>query len=207
MKKEESKPKTPKVPTTKTIEPPNNLVDIIANSIALISVGDLQLFEIFDTFRESNYQFLGVLHSDFKNNNSLFKVHKKFTDARGLITTLDGLDVVLEKTLKHFYGQDVQLMPEEILFTSTGDARYVMLFEGNEDHLIGMAGTTNIEEDYTGKEIETFQRRTLGMRTNQILNSLKSNRFSDAVQRVLGDELLVNTNEIPYDNAVLDIHK
>ena len=45
------------------------------------------------------------------------------------------------------------------------------------------------------------------MRTNQILNSLKSNRFQDAVQRILGDELLSNTKEITYDSAVLDIHK
>ena len=117
------------------------------------------------------------------------------------------MDVVLEKVLKHFFGDEVQIMPEEILFTSTGDARYVMLFEGNDDHLVGMAGTTSLDEDYTGKEPQTFQRRTLGMRTNQILNSLKSNRFSDATKRVLGDELLLNTNEIPYESAVLNIHK
>ncbi len=198
---------TKDVVTSKTIEPPTNLKDFISHALAVIAVGDLQLFEIFDTFRESNYQFLGVLHSDFKSDKSVFTAHKKFTDARGLVNTLDGLDVVLEKTLRHFFGEEVQIMPEEILFTSTGGARYAMLFEGNDDHLVGMAGTTSLDEDYTGKEPQTFQRRTLGMRTNQILNSLKSNRFSDAIKRVLGDELLVNTNEIPYDSAVLNIHK
>lgn len=184
---------------------PANLVDFISHSLALISVGDLQLFEIFDTFRESSYQFLGVLHSDFNKQISTFNVHKKFTDARAFIDTLNGLDVVLEKTIKHFYKTDVQIMPEEILFTSSGDARYVMVFEGNDDHLVGMAGTTNLSEDYSGKEPETFQRRTLSMRTNQILNSLKSNRFSDSIIRVLGEEVTKTTNEIPYDKAVLSI--
>lgn len=202
--KQEPKKKTE---TSKTIPSSSNLVDFISNAIALLSVGDLQLFEIFDTFRESNYQFLGVLYSDFKNNSSLFQVHKKFTDARSFVATLDGLDVVLEKTIKHFFGQESQIMPEEILFSGTGEERYVMMFEGNDDHLVGMAGSTSIVDDYTGKEPQTFQRRTLGMRTNQILTSLKSNRFSDAVQRVLGSELLANTNEIPYEKAVLDIHK
>lgn len=198
---------TKEVEKTKTIPPSTDFMDFISHAMAIISVGDLHLFEIFDTFRESNYQFLGVLHSDFTANNSVFLAHKKFTDARGLVNTLDGLDVILEKTLKHFFGEEVQLMPEEILFTGTGDTRYVMMFEGNNDHLVGMAGTTSIDEDYTGKEPETFQRRTLGMRTNQILTSLKSNRFSDAAQRVLGNELLNNTNEIPIETAVLNIHK
>ena len=202
-KKEDKKTKE----TTKTIHPPNNLSDFISNALAVIAVGDLQLFEIFDTYRESNYQFLGVLHSDFTTNSSTFKVHKEVTDARELVKTLDGLDVVLEKSLKHFFGPAIQIMPEEILFTGTADDRYVMLFEGNDEHLVSMAGSTSITEDYTGKQPEILQRRTLSMRTNQILNSLKSNRFQDAVQRILGDELLSNTKEITYDSAVLDIHK
>ena len=216
-KQKESGKKTAEVPkavqkpskkeTTKTIHPPNNLSDFISNAVAVIGVGDLQLFEIFDTYRESNYQFLGVLHSDFTTNSSTFKVHKEVTDARELVKTLDGLDVVLEKSLKHFFGPAIQIMPEEILFTGTADDRYVMLFEGNDEHLVSMAGSTSITEDYTGKEPEILQRRTLGMRTNQILNSLKSNRFEDAVQRILGEELLSNTKEITYDSAVLDIHK
>ena len=207
VKPVDKKPETKKEKVVKHADPSTSFADYISFALSLIAVGDLQLFEIFDTFRESNYQFLGVLHSDFTKNTSTFKAHKKFSDARGLVNTLNGLDVVLEKALKHFYGQSVQIMPEEILFTSTSEARYVMLFEGNDEHLVGMAGTTSIDEDYTGKEPETFQRRTLGMRTNQILNSLKSNRFSDAIVRVLSDEIVKNTNDIEYDVAVLNIHQ
>lgn len=209
--KQEEKPKEdkPKPKQMKKIiqDPSSTFADFISNAISLIAVGDLRLFEIFDTYRESNYQFLGVLHSDFKNNSSIFKAHKKFTDARSLVTTLDGLDVVLEKFFKHFYGKEIQLMPEEILFTSNDDARYVMTFEGNENHLVGMGGSSGLVDDYTGKQPEVYQRRTLGMRTNQILNSLKSNRFSDAVVRVLGEEVINNTNEITYESAVLNIYK
>jgi hypothetical protein len=201
-----------KIKVKKEKHPSSNIPDFISYALGVAAVGDLNLFQLFDTVRESNYAFSGVLYSDFKNNSSTFYASKTINNPKSLTKILDGLDMAVERVINHFEGDKVQIMPKEILFRGrTIDTNFVLIFEGNEDHLVGIMGSTYVKDEttYAGpeEEEETFQRRTLKMRTNQLLNTLKSvHRFDEVFTRVLGEELLKQCQEYKFEHAILNIY-
>ncbi len=215
-KKEKStsalKPKTPKRPKSmkskriKTKDP--YIPDFVAKAIAIDAVGDLKLFEMFDTFRESQYVIEGVIESDFGQNRTVFLTSPVLENPEAIASMLDGLDEVIEQCVNHFFVGEFQLLPEEIVLAHDENLKYIFCMAGNEDRLVGTIGATfqkDITEWQNKREEYILQRRTLHMRTGQLLSSRRHTPLDEAVQRIYGEELSSEVFTTELDHAVLKL--
>ncbi|MFQ6123690.1 MAG: hypothetical protein ACE5R6_03670 [Candidatus Heimdallarchaeota archaeon] len=168
----------------------------LTHAITVDAVGDIKLFEMFDVERESEYTVEGALESDFERNQTCFLTEKKLGDPLEIATLLDGLDEVLEKAAKHFFGRETQFLPEEILFTTQDRKRHIITLAGNisEKRIVGTIASTYVQ-DIMGmqpkKEETLLKRRTLLRRTNQLLTTRRTTfeTFEKSLERVYGVDL------------------
>ncbi|MFX1536447.1 MAG: hypothetical protein ACFFDI_19710, partial [Promethearchaeota archaeon] len=172
------------------------LASFLTHAITVDAVGDIKLFEIFDTFRESEYYVEGALESDFERSKTNFLVGKKLGDPSKIATLLDGLDEVLEKAANHFFGGEHQILPEEILFTTKDQKRYIITLAGNvsEKRIVGTIASTYVKDlmDWQSMKGEKLlKRRTLLMRTNQLLTARRNvlEPFDKCLERIYGEAL------------------
>ncbi|MFX1254510.1 MAG: hypothetical protein ACFFCZ_23050 [Promethearchaeota archaeon] len=207
-----NKPKGRKVAkSTPVISKKRLLASFLAHAITVDAVGDIKLFEMFDTFRESDYIVGGALESDFERSKTNFLVEKKLGDPSKLSTLLDGLDEVLEKAANHFFGGEHQIFPEEILFTTNDQRRHIITLAGNvsEKRIVGTIASTfakDLTDWQSKKEEKLLKRRTLLMRTNQLLTARRNilEPFDKCLERVYGEDLDQSVAEaFTLDHAIL----
>ncbi|MHA2366357.1 MAG: hypothetical protein ACXAC7_20540 [Candidatus Hodarchaeales archaeon] len=197
----------------------NYLPSLLSHSIGVEAVGDLNLFEIFDTFRESQYFIIGALESSYKEGKTNFLTKTSFIAEPSEITEiLDGLDTVLEQTANFYFSGKHQIRPTEILFvtkadiTSTEgiptDERYIICLDGNEDRLVGTIAITYVPDSVLFPEKveeDILKRRTLHMRTGQLLTAIRHTPFDEAIKRIYGDDIVEDAKILTLDHPILPL--
>ncbi|MDH5401891.1 MAG: hypothetical protein OEZ01_02715 [Candidatus Heimdallarchaeota archaeon] len=185
------------------------LPTFICEAIGINALGDLGLFEIFDTIRESDYEIIGAMESDFQANKTSFLTNHNFIDYKEINTLLDGLDKVIEAAANNYFSDDHQIIPTEVLFVTSEEDRFIICMDGNEDRLVGTIGKTkiissSIVDRRTQIKTESFQRRTLHMRTGQLLNTRAHTPFDTATERIYKENIRDSTLNI-IDGAMLNL--
>lgn len=181
----------------------------LSQSIGVHALSDLRLFEIFDTIREAEYVVTGTLESNFAENKTTFLTIEDDEATANFAKTLDGLDSVIEAVINHYFITAPQILPTEILFLSKEDKRSIICFNGDKDRIIGTIAKT-YEKDITkwregDKSQETVQRRTLHMRTNQLLSARVHTPFDAATSRIYGNQITSDAKFITLDHAILPL--
>jgi len=98
-------------------------------------------------------------------------------------------------------------MPSELFFLSEDEARFLIVFKGNTDRIVGTIATTyekNMAELYEGEQ-ELMKRRTLHMRTGQLLSSRVHTPFDVSIERIYGNSITKNATTTNLDHAILSI--
>ncbi len=183
--------------------------DFVGNALSALSLGDLNLFEIWDSIRESDYGIVGIIYSDFKRNETKFFAEKGIGDPNDLAVLLDGLDEVLENIMNYYFQGEFQIIPSEVLFKGNNDSRYVITFDGNSDRLVGTIAQTYVKDitDWQNKqERQIIKRRTLLMRTGQLLSSLAHSPFDTSVERIYSDTINKESQLTVLDKSILDFN-
>lgn len=186
----------------------NIIPNYVSDAMGALSLGDLNLFEIFDTVRESEYIIVGTLESDFKANITTFLVDELGGDPHKLSTVLDGLDEVIERLVNYYFSSELQIRPNEVLFLTGEESRFLITFEGNEDRLVGTIATTYIKDITQWQEKEDkeiLSRRTMKMRTRQLLSSRAHTPLDTSIERIYGDIFKDNSSLITLNKAILKI--
>jgi hypothetical protein len=217
-KQEAASRKTPKVKEkkrkkifrekiTKTMKKKRALLpSFISHDIGVEAVGDLNLYELFDTFRESKYLIIGALESNFAAGETTFITETAFGDPSDLADILDGLDSVIEQAANHYFKEDHQILPTEILFTTRSDRRYIICLDGNEERIVGTIGETYVKDvSQWEKEEEFLQRRSLHMRTGQLLAARQHTKFDAAVERIYANTIDKDAKLSTLDHAILPL--
>ena len=159
----------------------------IAHGITVDAVGDLDLFEVFDTVREENYNVIGVFETDFEQTNTKFLTKQTKSLPSTVITFLNGLDQELSKLFTNCFDGH-RVLVEELFFIGSDQQKLLICLNGNQDRIVGTIATTDIEKivDWHSreKEEEALQRRSLHMRTNQLLAARRHTPFNEAVERI-----------------------
>ena len=187
-------------------ETPANLPGFLAESLVIQTVGGLSLFEAFDTLRESKYVTLGALLCDRKIRKTQFLTSKRVEDPKNLSEVILSINEAVRGFLRHFSGDERGFIPEELVFSQRDNSRFVICLDANEDRLVGTIGATFLKDvtDWRAKDVEIQQRRTLRMRTGQLLSSLRHGRFDDVVKRVYGESFEENTNLTTLDTDLFE---
>ena len=181
----------------------------LGQSLGVHALSDLRLFEIFDTIREAEYVVTGTLESNFKENKTTFLTIEDNEAITNFASTLDGLDSVIETVINYYFKADPQILPTEILFLSKEDKRSIICFNGDKDRIVGTIAKT-YEKDITkwrqgDQAQETVQRRTLHMRTNQLLSARVHTPFDAATSRIFGNQITSEAKFITLDHAILPL--
>jgi hypothetical protein len=180
----------------------------IAKGLAAIFLGDLRLFEVPDSFRETDYLIVGSLESNFKTNKTIILTEEGMEDPNELANLLDGVDQKVEDVLNKLFGGDNQIIPTEMLFLSEQDKRFLITFDATEDRLVGTIATTYKKDlaNWQNKENdEPVKRRTLKMRTGQLIQSLVHTPFDTSVERIYGGAINKRNKVITLERAILSL--
>lgn len=203
----ETKQKQSSTVTKITSSGRDNLPLYLSHALTINIVGDLHLFEIFDTIREFKYSVVGILESDYGKGETKLFTTTKFDNPKSLMSLLDGLDTILEETVNHFFGKKHQVIPREILFISTNEQRFAISFESDDKRIVGTIGQTYSKDiaDWRAKDEEPIQRRTLQMRTGQLLSARHHTPLDEAIKRIYGEDFSKKTTETILDHPILTL--
>ena len=190
-----------------------NIPSFVADAVTALALGDLDLFEIWDTVRDSEYVVVGAVESDFNDDKTILHIVDDVGSPEDLAATLDGLDEVVEAMIKSFFGLDVDILPNDILFVRSDgehDNNYYISFDGNEDRLMGTIAVTYQKKSIgfakEDGEDDVVNRRTMKMRTRQLLSSREHTPFDTSVERILGDTISEKAETIELEKAILTLH-
>lgn len=185
----------------------------VAEAVSTLALGDLNLFQIWDTVRDSNYVVIGAVESNFKDNTTTLQIDEKVGGPEEFAAILDGLDDVVESMVKYFFNLDVDILPNDILFVKSdekGEQNYYISFDGNEERLLGTIAVTfqktSIGFAKEEGEDDVINRRTMKMRTRQLMSSREHTPFDTSVERILGGTLSSKAQTAHLEKAILNLH-
>jgi hypothetical protein len=168
----------------------------IAQGITVDAVSDLDIYELFDTIRETNYHILGAFDSDFRDNQTYFSTKPNLLyKIRPFLQSLYG---DMSRFNEAAFSDKPKLLLEEVFFMTEDQQRYIISLNGNQERIVGTIATSQpdiTEWQVREKEKEPLQRRSLHMRTKQFLNARRHTKFNEAVRRIYGPNFDVETAE------------
>jgi hypothetical protein len=184
------------------------LPPFLSYNVGVEAVGDLELYEMFDTYRESQYLIIGALESDFVEGSTSFLTAPNFGNIADLADLLDGLDAVIENAANNYFKSEHQILPTELLFVDRNDNRFIISLDGNGERIVGTIAITHVKDVakwQEGDQDEVLQRRSLHMRTGQLLAARQHTPFDTAVLRIYAASLGENPESHSLDHAILPI--
>ena len=198
----------PKIKLTKEVKTDEKRVELppfmsqssfLAQGITVDAVSDMDLFELFDTLREEKYFVIGTFETDFEKTNTLFLTKTTNTSPSSVVTFFNGLDQEISKLYKNYFD-DHQILLEELFFMAEDGQKLIISLNGNQQIVVGTIATTYVEKivDWQSreKEQEPLQRRSLHMRTQQLLAARRHTPFSEAVERIYGSNFHVEAAKL-----------
>ncbi|MFX0181776.1 MAG: hypothetical protein ACFE95_01740 [Candidatus Hodarchaeota archaeon] len=176
----------------------------LAHGITVDAVSDLDIYELFDTIRETNYHVLGAFDSDFRNKKTYFStkpnLHSKIRPF------LQSLYKDISRFNEAAFSDNPKVLIEEVFFMTEDEQRYIISLNGNQERIVGTIATSQpdiTEWQEREKEKEPLQRRSLHMRTKQFLNARRHTKFNEAVIRIYGPNFNVESaEEKKYDGLI-----
>ncbi|MFX1538458.1 MAG: hypothetical protein ACFFDI_30060 [Promethearchaeota archaeon] len=164
----------------------------IAQGITVDAVSALDLFEIFDTVREENYYITGTFETDFKETKTDFVIKPNVISPSTIVTFLNTLEQEIMKVYSNCFD-DNKVLVEELFFMGNDGQKMIICLNGNQERVVGTIAATFVEKivDWQSreKEDEPLQRRSLHMRTQQLLAARRHTPFQEAVERIYGANL------------------
>ncbi|MFW9905281.1 MAG: hypothetical protein ACFFFH_13155 [Candidatus Thorarchaeota archaeon] len=170
----------------------------IAQGITVDAVSDLNLFEIFDTVREESYFIVGTFETDFQETKTNFITKPNVIPPSTIVTFLNTLEQEITKVFTNCFANN-QVRVDELFFMGNDQQKMIICMNGNQERVVGTIATTYVEKivDWHAREkdVEALQRRSLHMRTQQLLAARRHTPFQEAVERIYRGNLNINQTE------------
>ncbi|MHA1970090.1 MAG: hypothetical protein ACW964_20140, partial [Candidatus Hodarchaeales archaeon] len=176
--------------------------EFLAQAITIDAVSDIDLFETFDTQREepNGYSIFGIFETDFGEDHTTIRSSPYIEIQEQLSTFFNTLANVLKSVNEIFSEKLPILFTEAFFMDETNKQKLIISMNGNEDRVIGTLAASFFDRitdwQARGEEKEPLQRRSLHMRTSQLLSARRHTGFEDASKRIFGENFdLENANE------------
>lgn len=170
------------------------LPSFISEALTLDAVGDVPLFEKFDTVRESEYTLMGIIENNLNTGHISFLNQPGFDEAKSIKQSMDQIVSAINKVVFQIFDVDGEskFKPEELVYLLENNLKLLICITGNEDYILASIAITYVKEtNQFGKlgkqmELDTFKRRMLHMRIGQLLNARRFTNLEEAVNRIFG---------------------
>lgn len=165
----------------------------IAEGITVDSVSDLDIFERFDTIREENYKIIGIFESEFQSNVTNYSIYQNKVQHSEFVNFLNTISSTIFTLLPIAFSEEHRVIIEELFFINKSNEKQIITLDGNQERIVGTiaisASIGEIDEwQLRGKdEKESLQRRSLHMRTKQLLTARRHTPFIEATERIFSD--------------------
>ncbi|MHA1168550.1 MAG: hypothetical protein ACTSRU_12055, partial [Candidatus Hodarchaeales archaeon] len=172
----------------------------LSHSITVDAVSDLDLFQQFDTFRESEYITQGIFETDFKSLLTIFYADKTLENPTDLSSILKDLEDRIGAISRYFFRDIDVILPEELFFVSKDGKKLLVCLARSEERIIGVIAETFVKDisDWKwskAKEEQVVKRRTLHMRTGQLLAARRHMRMEQAIERIFSSYIDLDSME------------
>ncbi|MFX1518162.1 MAG: hypothetical protein ACFFC6_17840, partial [Promethearchaeota archaeon] len=121
------------------------------------------------------------------------------------ITFFNGLDQEISKLYKTCFD-DNRILIEELFLIAEDNQKLILSLNGNQERVVGTIATTSVEiagisqqiADWQSraKDVEPLPRRSLHMRTNQLLAARRHTPFNEAVERIYGSNFNIEAAKL-----------
>jgi len=168
----------------------------VTQSLVIEAVSNLEIVEIFDTFREGNYLMEGIFETEASTNSTTFLSKPQLNLASNTITFLNNVKPLIAAINQEIFPTE-EILFEEIFLTNEEQQKYLIIIDGNQDLTVGLLARAPPEAEIEnwkarGIEVEDLQRKSLIMRTNQYLRARRHTSFDEAVERIYGQNFAVS---------------
>lgn len=178
--------------------------EFVGDAFKALALGNLDIFDQWDTVRESDYKIVGTLFSNFNKKNTSFFNLPELGEPEDLANILGELDIVIEKVINHYFRGEYQVKPSEILFQAKNDILFLITFDGDEKKLVGTIAVTYVKDITNRNPPEIFKRRSLKMKTGQLLSSIAHTPFDTSVERIYKNTFNGNSKQGTIGQSILD---
>ncbi|MHA1214242.1 MAG: hypothetical protein ACTSPG_03035 [Candidatus Hodarchaeales archaeon] len=201
-KKKEDQTVSTKVIAQKTYSKPKRGVPtyitrstFLAKSLTVDAVGDLALYEEFDTLRESNYTILGIFERNYQEKQTNFLINPSKPIAKEIIAYYDKIEQNIEKFYRNCFDDKAKINLEEIFWLNDEEEKLILCLARNESRLIGTVATSKIDKipdlQVRNERKDPLQRQSLHMRTKQLLGAIDARihpDFKEIVERIYHED-------------------
>ena len=176
----------------------DNAASFIPQTLVIEAVSNLPIVDIFDIYREGNYEVEGIFETDLKTNVSTFLSKPSLSLASKVLTFLEELKPLLSNVFENAFNMK-EFFIDEIFYTTQEKHKYLLIMDHSLDIDVGLLARAppdaNIGAHYTERvhEIDHLQRKSLAMRTNQYLKARRHSSSEDAIERIYGQNFAVST--------------
>lgn len=175
----------------------------IAQGLTIDAVGDLHIFELFDSVREANYYVQGAFDSDKITSKIEFKVNPQFKMVPEIVQMLGGLETAVDRFHTVTFSDPQSIDIEELFMMNERETKLIFSLNRSKDRAVGtiaLAKTIGTEEL---DQKEPLQRPSLHRRTSQFLNARRHSAFIDAIERIYGQNLDIEMARTEIIDGVL----
>ncbi|MHA2329847.1 MAG: hypothetical protein ACXACR_15125, partial [Candidatus Hodarchaeales archaeon] len=106
---------------------------------------------------------------------------------------------ILQRILNNWFSVDYQILLEEVFLVTNDGEKQIVCLSGNQDRVVGTIASSASEKivawETRKEEKESLQRRSLHMRTSQLLAARRHTPFDEAVERIYGENMNIKTAE------------
>ncbi|MFW9779374.1 MAG: hypothetical protein ACFFE8_11020 [Candidatus Heimdallarchaeota archaeon] len=175
----------------------------IAQSLTIDAVGDLHMFELFDTVRETNYYIQGAFDSDKRTSKMEFKVNPRFKMINEIVQVLGELEAAVDRFHTVTFSNPQSINIEELFMMNGDQTRLIFSLNRSEDRAVGTIALDKTIGVVDLGQKEPVQRPSLHRRTSQFLNARRHSSFIDAIERIYGQNLDIDTAKTEIIEGVL----
>ncbi|MCK4849157.1 MAG: hypothetical protein KAT16_09040, partial [Candidatus Heimdallarchaeota archaeon] len=169
----------------------------IPQSLVIEAVSNLEIVEIFDTFREGNFAMEGIFETEASSNITKFLSKPQLNLASTTITFLKSVKPLITSIYQEiFSSESSEMLLEEVFLTNDEGQKYLIIMDGNQDLTVGLQARAPPDAEIEnwkarGLDLDDLQRKSLIMRTNQYLKARRHTSFDEAVDRIYGQNFPV----------------
>ncbi|MHA2394448.1 MAG: hypothetical protein ACXAEX_21120 [Promethearchaeota archaeon] len=167
--------------------------EFLSQAITIDAVSDIDLYETFDTLREepNGYSIVSIFETDFEGAQTTVLSTPQTDISSQLLSFVNSLDKIT-KSLNSAFGENIPFLLHEAFFINKdNDQKLIISLNGSLERVVGTIATSYFDTtaDWQSREEikEPLQRRSLHMRTSQLLSARRHTPFEEATTRIFSE--------------------
>ncbi len=167
--------------------------EFLSKALTIDAVSDIDLYETFDTLREepTGYSIISIFETNFEGAQTTVLSTPHTDISSQLLSFVNSLEEIT-KSLNSAFSENIPFLLHEVFFfNKDNNQKLIISLNGNLERVVGTIATSYFDKttDWQSRkeEKEPLQRRSLHMRTSQLLSARRHTPFEEATTRIFSE--------------------